>query len=393
MPDLFSPFRLKDVTLRNRIVMSPMTMYNSVDGKLDDYHVSYLGARAAGGFGLIFGEQMAITPDGRTTTSCAGIWNDEQIEGHARVCAIIERMGGVPAIQLGHTGRKGSELPPHKGVNEEGTWKQLPPDHEHGWECVSPSAIPYGGGGHIYPVRELSVDDIKALHQSYADAARRALDAGYKWLEMHYAHGYLGASFFSPLANQRTDQYGGSVENRVRFHLEALDAVRAVWPEKYPLTMRLGSDDLHPEGTQFEDSITAIRMMKDHGLDLADLSLGFNTDEMTDPPFSEVGFMLKRANRVREEADIPVGTSWNLGVPANADMAIREEIVDLVFLGRPALANPHWPVWAARELQHNDPFHLVPDDWAWWLRNFRGHGPSIGLPAARTPSQPDLRPA
>ena len=307
MPDLFSPYTLKGVTLRNRIAMSPMTMYNSVDGRLDDYHVSYLGARAAGGFGLVFGEQMAIAPDGRTTTSCAGIWDDDQIEGHARVCAIVERMGGVPAIQLGHTGRKGSELPPHKGTNEQGTWKQLPPDHEHGWECVGPSAIPYGGGGHIYPVRELSVDDIKALHQSYADAARRALAAGYKWLEMHYAHGYLGASFFSPLANQRTDQYGGSVENRVRFHLEALDAVRAVWPEEYPLTMRLGSDDLHPEGVQFEDSIVAIRMMKEHGLDLADLSLGFNTDEMTNPPMNEVGFMLKRANRVREEVGIPGG--------------------------------------------------------------------------------------
>ena len=200
---------------------------------------------------------------------------------------------------------------------------------------------------------------------------------------MHYAHGYLGASFLSPLANRRTDQYGGSLENRARFHLEALDAVRAVWPERYPLTMRLGSDDLHPKGTQFDDAVAAVGMMKEHGLDLADLSLGFNTDEMTDPPMNEVGFMLKRANRVREEVGIPVATSWNLGVPANADCAIREELIDLVFLGRPALANPHWPVWAARELQHNDPFHLVPQDWAWWLRNFRGHGPSIGLPPAK----------
>ena len=380
MPDLFSPFTLKDITLRNRIVMSPMTMYNSVDGRLDDYHVCYLGARAAGGFALVFGEQMAITPDGRTTTSCGGIWSDDHIEGHARVCAIIERMGGVPAIQLGHTGRKGSELPPHKGVNEQGTWKQFPPDHPDGWTCVSPSAIPYGGGGHIYPVHELTVDEIRALHRAYADAARRALEAGYKWLEMHYAHGYLGASFFSLLANQRTDQYGGSVENRMRFHLEALDAVRGVWPEKYPLTMRLGSDDLHPDGVQFGDSIEAIRKMKEHGLDLADLSLGFNTDEMTSPPFNEVGFMLERAAIVRREVGIPVGASWNLGVPANADAAVRSGMTDLVFLGRPALANPHWPVWAARELAHSDPFSLVPQDWGWWLRNFRGHVPSIGWP-------------
>ena len=387
MPDLFSPFTLKDITLRNRMVMSPMTMYHSVEGKLDDYHVSYLGARAAGGFALVFGEQMAITPDGRTTVHCAGIWSDEQIEGHARVCAIVKKMGGVPAIQLGHTGRKGSEVPPYISANVEGSpWKQLPPDHPDGWTCRSPSAIPYGGGGHVYPVHELTVAEIKELHQAYADAARRALDAGYQWLEMHYAHGYLGASFLSPLANQRTDQYGGSVENRARFHLEALDAVRAVWPEKYPLTMRLGCDDLHPDGTQFEDSIVAVRMMKEHGLDLADLSLGFNTDEMVDPPFNEVGFMIGRANRVRREVGIPVAASWNLGVPRNADRVIREELVDLVFLGRPALSNPHWPIWAAMELQHNDPFHLVPEDWAWWLRNFRGHAPSIGWPTI--PAEP-----
>ena len=378
MPDLFSPFTLKDVTLRNRIVMSPMTMYNSVDGKLDDYHVSYLGARAGGGFALVFGEQMAITPDGRTTTRCGGIWSDDQIEGHARVCAIIERMGGVPAIQLGHTGRKGSEIPPFIAVNDEGSWKQLPPDHPDGWTCRAPSAIPYGGGGHVYPVQELSAGEIAELHQSYADAARRALAAGYKWLEMHYAHGYLGASFFSPLANRRTDRYGGSVANRARFHLEALDAVRAVWPERLPLTMRLGCDDLHPDGTQFEDSLTAIGWMKEHGLDLADLSLGFNTDAMTDPPFGRVGFMIERAHRVRQEIGIPVAASWNLGVPQNADRAVRDERIDLVFLGRPALSNPHWPIWAARELGHNDPFHLVPDDWAWWLRNFRGHPASIG---------------
>ena len=180
MPDLFSPYTLKGVTLRNRTVMSPMTMYNSVDGQLDDYHVSYLGARAAGGFALVFGEQMAITPEGRTTTSCGGIWKDSQIEGHARVCKIIERMGAVPAIQLGHTGRKGSELPPHRGVNANGSKKQLPPDHPDGWTCLAPSAIPYGGGGHIYPVHALTVEEIKALHQSYADAAVRALAAGYK---------------------------------------------------------------------------------------------------------------------------------------------------------------------------------------------------------------------
>ena len=203
---------------------------------------------------------------------------------------------------------------------------------------------------------------------------------------MHFAHGYLGAEFFSPIANHRTDQYGGSLENRARFHLEALDAVREVWPDEYPLTMRLGADDLNPAGTQFDDSLVAIGWMKEHGLDLADISLGFNTDEMIDPPMGREAFMVEKTNRVRTQLQIPVGTSWNLGIPETADQVIRDELVDLVFLGRPALSNPHWPVWAARELGHPTPFELVPDDWRWWLENFRGYDASIGLPPAAEPS-------
>lgn len=383
MPDLFSPFTLKDVTLRNRIAMSPMTMYRSPpDGTMTDYHLMLLGSRAAGGFGLVFHEQLAITPDGRTTTSCAGIYDDAQIEGLARVNAMIKDMGGVPAIQLGHTGRKGSETKPWEGG------LQLPADHPDGWQVRGPSAIPYGGAKYPYPVQELTVEEIQELHTAYANAARRAEAAGFEWVEMHFAHGYLGASFFSPIANHRTDQYGGSLENRCRFHLEALDAVRAVWPEKYPLTMRLGSDDLNEKGVQFDESITAIGWMKQHGLDMADLSIGFNTDDMKVLPFADLAFMVERGTRVRREVGIPVGVSWNLGLPAVADRVIREELIDLVFLGRPALSNPHWPVWAARELAHNDPFSLVPEDWAWWLRNFRAHDSCIGWPLAKGSAAP-----
>ena len=374
MPDLFSPYTLKGVTLRNRIAMSPMTMYRSVDGKMNDYHVMLMGSRAAGGFGLVFPEQIAITPDGRTGTCCAGIWDDGQIEGLARMCAIVKEMGGVPGIQLGHTGRKGSEQKPWDGK------LQIPPEHPDGWQVRAPSAITYGGR-YTYPVQELSVAEIHELHQAYADAAKRALAAGFEWLEMHFAHGYLGASFFSPLANQRTDEYGGSLENRLRFHREALDAVRAVWPERLPLTMRLGSDDLHPDGVQFDDSVWAVGELKGHGLDLADLSLGMNTDDLRDPPFSQAAFMVERGARVRREVGIPVAVSWNLGTPAVADRVIREELIDLVFLGRPALANPHWPIWAARELSHNDPFSLLPQDWSWWLKNRPGSENSHGWPA------------
>lgn len=373
MPDLFSPYTLKDVTLRNRIAMSPMTMYRSVDGLMNDFHVMLLGSRAAGGFGLVFPEQLAITPEGRTSTGCGGIYDDAQIEGLARVTALIKDMGAVAAIQLGHTGRKGSELKPWQGG------AQLAPDHPDGWQVVGPSPIPYGGK-HVHPVHELGQDEIKALHRAYRDAARRALEAGFEWMELHFAHGYLGSSFFSPLANRRTDRYGGSLENRVRFHLEAIDAVREVWPERLPLTVRLGSDDLHDEGVQFDDAVTAIGMMKAHGVDLADLSLGFNTNEMRENPLNQMAFMVERGARVRREIGIPVAVSWNLGLPAIADMVIRQEQIDLVLLGRPALSNPHWPVWAARELAHPDPFSLVPEDWAWWLRNFRAHEACIGWP-------------
>ncbi|MCX7378864.1 MAG: NADH:flavin oxidoreductase/NADH oxidase [Alphaproteobacteria bacterium] len=373
MPDLFSPFTLKGVTLRNRIAMSPMTMYRSVDGRMGDFHVMLMGSRAAGGFGLVFPEQIAITPDGRTGTSCAGIWDDSQIEGLARVAAIIKDMGAVPAIQLGHTGRKGSEKKPWDGKT------QIAPDHPDGWQVRAPSPITFGGR-YTYPVQELSVAEIHEIHRAYADAARRALAAGFEWLEMHFAHGYLGASFFSPLANQRTDDYGGSLENRLRYHREAMDAVRAVWPERLPLTIRLGSDDFHPDGVQFDDAVWAVGELKGHGLDLADLSLGMNTDDVRNVPFNEVGFMVERAARVRHEVGIPVGVSWNLGIPAAADAAIRDEKIDLVLLGRPALANPHWPFYAARELGQPDPVALLPQDWSWWLRNRPGPEGILGWP-------------
>ena len=374
MPDLFSPFTLKGVTLRNRIVMSPMTMYRSQDGRLGDFHLMTLGSRAAGGFGLVFTEQLAITPEGRTSVHCGGLWNDDQIDGLARVAALVKDMGSVLAVQLGHTGRKGSELKPWEGRT------QLPPDHPEGWQVAGPSAVAYGGR-YPHPVRELTRQDIHAIHRAYADAARRALEAGVEWLELHFAHGYLGASFFSPLANVRTDEYGGSLDNRLRFHVEALDAVRAVWPERLPLTMRLGSDDLNSQGVQFDDAVYAVGRMVEHGLDLADISLGLNTDKLESLPFGEIGFMVERAARIRREVGIPVGVSWNLGQPAVADQAVRDERIDLVLLGKPALANPHWPVWAARELRRPDAFDILPEDWAWWLRNVRGHSAAVGWPA------------
>lgn len=183
------------------------------------------------------------------------------------------------------------------------------------------------------------------------------------------------------MANTRDDEYGGSLENRLRFHREALDAVRKVWPERLPLTIRLGSDDFHPDGVQFDEAVWAVGALREHGLDFADLSLGMNTDDTQDVPFHEVAFMVERASRVRREVGIPVGVSWNLGLPAAADRAVREERIDLVMLGRPALSNPHWPLFAARELGHPEPLSLLPEDWSWWLRRIPGPEGSQGWPA------------
>lgn len=376
---LFSPFTLRGVTLRNRIGMSPMTMYRSVDGHMGDFHVMYLGARAAGGFGLVFGEQIAIEPRGRTSVHCAGLWDDAQIPGHARVTAMITDMGAVPAIQLGHTGRCGSEVRPWEGRG--GLGRQLAPDHPGGWQVVGPSDIPYGSKHRTHPVHALSIDEIAEVHAKYAAAARRADEAGYRWLELHFAHGYLGAEFYSPLANRRTDRYGGSLENRARFLIEATRAVRDVWPDDLPLTARLGCDDFNPEGIDFTESVTVVGWLRDAGLDLIDLSMGGNTDDIRDPYFLRPAPFLERAARIRSEVEIPVATSWNMGDPHRADAAVRSGSVDVVLLGRAALSNAHWPVWAARELGRDDELSLLPEDWAWWLRPSRMIDANIGWPA------------
>ena len=283
MPDLFSPYTLKGVTLRNRIAMSPMTMYRAVDGKMSDFHVMLMGSRAAGGFGLVFPEQIAITPDGRTGIHCAGIYDDDQIEGLSRVTAIIKDMGSVPAIQLGHTGRKGSELKPWEGK------LQLPPATiPMAGRCAARRRSPMAAAIPIPCMHSAWKRSTSSTAPMPGRRSVRSLPGSSGW-RCIFAHGYLGASFFSPIANQRTDEYGGSLANRLRFHREALDAVRAVWPERLPLTMRLGSDDFNDAGIKFDDAVWAIGVMKDHGLDLADLSLGMNTDDIKDVPFKRRG--------------------------------------------------------------------------------------------------------
>lgn len=377
MTGLFSEFVLKKVRLRNRISISPMTQYAcGPDGVVTDWHLIHLGARAVGGAGLVVVEQLAVSPEGRMTPACAGLWSDEQALALQRVTAFIKSVGAVPGAQLGHSGRKGSLERPWDG------YRQLEKDHPDFWQSIGPSDIPYGGRI-PRPALTMTRDEIHAVYQKYADAAQRALDAGFEWLEIHCAHGFLGASFMSPLSNNRTDEYGGSPENRARFLIETFDAVRAVWPERLPLTVRIGATDFHPDSHTLEDSISLVRTLAAHGMDLVDISMGMNSDEAL-VPWGDRGFMVPAASRIRAETGVQTAVSWNLSDPAYADEIIRSGQVDLLMVGRPALANPHWPLYAALVLGEKAPYDLLPDQYRYFLNKAKdishvnGFGPIPG---------------
>ena len=366
MPGLFSELKLKDITLRNRIAISPMTQYScGTDGITTDWHLVHLGARAAGGAGLVVMEQLAVSPEGRMTPGCAGIWSDEQVPMLRRITDFIRATGAVPGVQLGHSGRKGSISPPWDG------YAQLDEGHPDGWEPVGPTADPFGGERFRRGARHADADEIARIVGDFARGAERALDAGFDWLEMHYAHGFLGASFFSPLANTREDRYGGSLENRGRFLVEAFDAVRAVWPERLPLTMRIGAVDYHPDSHTLDDTVWLVRTLKERGLDLVDISMGMNSDDSKAVPWTDRGFMVPAATRIRREGGLPAAVSWNLADPEYADSLIRSDAMDLLMLGRPTIANPHWPLYAAMVLGENAPYDMLPIQYSHALKRTR----------------------
>ena len=378
MATLFSEFALKDVRLRNRIALSPMTQYScGPDGVITDWHLVHLGARAVGGAGLVIAEQLAVSPEGRMTPGCAGIWSDEQAAALRRATDFIKSVGAVPGAQLGHSGRKGSLARPWDG------YEQLSEEHPDYWESIGPSGIPFGGRI-PRPARAMTPGDIQAVHRKYAEATQRTLDAGFEWLEIHYAHGFLGASFMSPLSNDRTDEYGGSAENRARFLVETFDAVRAVWPERLPLTVRIGATDFHPDSHTLEDSIALVRTLAGRGLDLVDISMGMNS-EKADVPWGDRGFMVPAASRIRKETGVPTAVSWNLSDPVYADEIIRTGEVDLLMVGRPALANPHWPIFAAMVLEQGAPYDMLPDQYRYFLNKAKdiSHVSGFGAIAKR----------
>ncbi|MFN5798041.1 MAG: NADH:flavin oxidoreductase/NADH oxidase, partial [Planctomyces sp.] len=292
MSQLFTEFRLKDVVLRNRIAVAPMCQYSSDDGFLNDWHFVHLGSRAVGGAGLVIVEATAVSPEGRISPQDAGLYHDQHVPMLQRITRFLKQQGAVPGIQLAHAGRKGSAARPWDGdghLTEE----------QGGWQTIAPSATAFGAHLPKHP-REMTTADIQRIQQCFVDGARRALAAGFEWLELHFAHGYLAHEFYSPLANQRTDHYGGNFDNRIRFLLETLAAVRAVWPERLPLTARLSVTDWTQGGVTVEESIELARRLQAGGLDLLDVSHGFVIPDLSGIPWGP-GFMLPITARIRQE--------------------------------------------------------------------------------------------
>lgn len=364
MPSLFDPYALKGVTLRNRIAVSPMCQYMATDGVANDWHQAHYAGLARGGAGLVVLEATGVALEGRITPGCLGLWNDDQAAALAPIAAEIKRHGAVPGIQIGHAGRKANANRPWEGDDH------IAEGDPRAWPTLSPSAIAFGGGLPRVP-RAMTQDDIDRVRADFVAAAIRARDAGFEWLVLHFAHGYLAQSFLSVHANQRTDQYGGDLENRGRFLVETLRAVRAVWPQDRPLTARLGVIEFDGRDEQtLSEAITLLRTFKNEGLDLVDVSIGFSTPT-ADIPWAP-GFVAPIAARVRRETGLPAATSWLISQPEQADALIRDEQVDLVMLGRPLLANPHWPYAAAQALGVENPaWATLPAPYAHWLARYR----------------------
>ncbi|MFT4511223.1 NADH:flavin oxidoreductase/NADH oxidase [Caballeronia sp. 15711] len=362
MAALFEPFKLKDVSLRNRIAIPPMCQYSAADGIVNDWHRVHLASLARGGAGLVIVEATAVSPEGRITLGCAGIWNDEQAQAFAPIAASIKAAGAVPGIQIAHAGRKASSNRPWEGDNH------IADADARGWQAIAPSAVAFGA--HLPKVpTAMTVQDITRVRDDFVAAAKRARDAGFEWLELHFAHGYLGQSFFSTHSNRRDDAYGGSFENRSRFLLETLAAVRKVWPEHLPLTARLGviEYDGRDEETLAE-SIELTKNFKREGLDMLSVSVGFSTPTARIP--WGPALLVPIAERVRREAKLPVSAAWGIGTPELADSAIKDNQLDLVMVGRAHLADPHWTYYAARKLGVERPSWTLPAPYAHWLERY-----------------------
>jgi 2,4-dienoyl-CoA reductase-like NADH-dependent reductase (Old Yellow Enzyme family) len=339
MAHLFEPLCLRSLKLAHRIVVSPMCQYSCEDGFATDWHLVHLGGRAVGGAALVFTEASAVSAEGRISPQDLGIYDDRHVEGLARIVRFVQAQGAAAGIQLAHAGRKGSTPRPwasgHAVAPEEG-----------GWQPLGPTGEAFASG---YPVpRGLTAAELPAIVASFRAAAIRARAAGFDVAEIHAAHGYLIHQFLSPLVNSRTDQYGGSFDNRIRFCLEVADAVRSVWPEHLPVFVRLSCSDWKDGGWDIEQSVELARRLREHGADLVDCSSGGAVPDVRIP--AGPGYQVAFAERIRREASIATGAVGLITNAAQADTIVRTGQADCVLLARELLRDPFWPLHAAREL-------------------------------------------
>ena len=339
MAHLFDPLKLRDITFGNRIGIPPMCQYSAVDGHATDWHFIHYGSRALGGAGLIIFEATAVAPEGRISPADLGLWNDAQIEPLARITRLVREQGAVPAVQLAHAGRKASVA---LGWDTQRTLSHS----EGGWASLGPSPIAFGEA-YLAPC-ELDAEGIRRVVEQFSASTRRAFAAGFQALEIHAAHGYLLHQFLSPLANRRTDAYGGCFENRTRLVREVVAAVRAEWPEHLPLMIRLSATDWLDQGWNPDETVELCRLLKALGVDLVDVSTGGLSPAAQIP--AGPGFQTGFAARVRAEAGIATAAVGLITSPQQADHIIRSGQADLVLVGREILRNPYWPLAAAQAL-------------------------------------------
>lgn len=339
MPHLFEPLTLRGLTLRNRIAVSPMCQYSSSEGFANDWHFVHLASRAVGGAGLVFTEATAVVAEGRISPDDLGIWDDVQAGPFERIARFVKGEGAAFGMQLAHAGRKASAKRPWDGTGA------VPPE-EGGWEPVGPTTTPFADNFAV--PRAMTRDDIADVVDAFRRAAFRARRVGFDVVEVHAAHGYLIHEFLSPLSNTRTDEYGGSFENRIRLCLEVVRAVRGVWPEDLPLFVRISATDWTEGGWDIEQSVELARRLGALGVDLVDCSSGGNVSHAKVP--IAPGYQVPFAERIKRDAAIATGAVGLITAPAEADAIVRGGQADLVLLAREMLRDPYWPLRAAREL-------------------------------------------
>jgi 2,4-dienoyl-CoA reductase-like NADH-dependent reductase (Old Yellow Enzyme family) len=335
---LFAPINIKEITLRNRLGVSPMDQYSATDGFASDWHLVHYGTRATGGFGLVIQEASAVSPEGRITAQDLGIYKDEHIDKLTQITRFIHSQGAQAAIQLAHAGRKGScDLPWNGG-------RQLTV-REGGWETIGPSAVPFNPDD--IPPRVMTIDDIKSVASSFKLACMRAFHAGYDIIEIHAAHGYLIHEFLSPLSNHRTDQYGGSFENRIRLLVEIVREIKSVWPENRPLFVRISATDWYEGGWNIDEAVRLAAVLKREGVDLIDCSSGGLV------PYQKIvlgsGYQVWFAERIRKEAGIMTSAVGLITDPHQAEEILEKDQADIVLFAREALRNPYFPLQSAKE--------------------------------------------